>query len=247
MSDVVTYKPKYGIVCLVDALGAKNFSEKEVIEFLKSREVIHQALKDKITQQIEVRGIKDPKLAFFNDTIIIAIEVNIDKPGEEYIALKAMGIIVRKLISDGISKRIFFRGAIGIGSFFLDLDKDTVIGQAVADAANWSEMPEMIGCILTPRASMVLEKHRVNDNLPSWIYLDYEAPLKSGKQKMVCINWPKAFFLDEIKPIGCKEGEELKYLYTKISGGVIPKATECKYYNTIDFFKFSHEQSQVNK
>ena len=244
MTKRTNYTPNYGLVCLVDALGAKAYSDNDIMDFLKSREVIHQALKDKCDDQVESRNINEPKLAFFNDTIIIALEYDKNSDEAEYNSLKAMGIIVRKLISDGISKKILFRGAIGIGSFFLDLKRDTIIGQAVADAVNWYEAPDIIGCILTPRTGIVLEKHRTIDKKqPNHIFLDFDVPLKTGKQKMICINWPKAFFVDSIKPENCEEDKELRYLYSKLGENVIPKTTEGKYYNTIEFFIYSSNQS----
>ncbi|HXK40726.1 MAG TPA: hypothetical protein VJ046_01340 [Candidatus Paceibacterota bacterium] len=245
MTKRTNYTPVYGLVCLVDALGAKAYSEKDIVDFLKSREVVYQALKDKCEDQVEFRKINDPKLAFFNDTIIIALEYDKNSNKAECNSLKAMGIIVRKLISDGISKKILFRGAIGIGSFFLDLEHDIIIGQAVADAVNWYETPEIIGCILTPRTGIVLEKHRTIDKKLNRIFLDFDVPLKTGKQKMICINWPKAFFIDSIKPENCEKGKELRYLYSKLSENVIPKTTEGKYYNTIDFFICSSNPNVV--
>ena len=231
------YKPIFGVVCLVDALGAKNYTDEETINFLQSRVVIKKAIDDKISDQVESGSINQAQIAVFNDTIIIAIECE-ENGNDEYNTIKAMGIIVRKLISDGISKSILFRGSIGIGKYYLDLSYDTVIGQAVTDAANWYEEPDFLGCILTPRLALTLKKHQCEYKKPATnIFVEYDVPLKDGKHEMICVNWPKAFFVDSIRPKGCTAGNETKYLHEKLSKNSIPKNTEHKYYNTIKFFK----------
>ena len=243
------YIPKQGIICLIDALGAKAYSEEDTVNFLKSREVIRKAIEDKCEEQIDSGNIDDkPYIAFFNVTIIITMEFKQNLVDFEYKYLKAMGYIVRKLISDGISKKILYRGAISVGRFFLDSRSNTIIGQAIADAESWYESTEMIGCILTPRTYLILEKHRITARRKlKHIFIDYDVPLKTGKQMMVCINWPKAFYVPSIKPDGCVEGKELQYLYTKLGENIIPKNTESKYYNTIEFFKYSSTEIKRDK
>lgn len=243
--DDYNYKPINGIVCLIDALGAKNFSDSDNINFLKSRKVIRRAIKEKCSDQIEARDIEDPKVAIFNDTIVIAIEITASE-GSEYNSIKAMGIIVRKLISDGISKGIFFRGAIGTGNYFIDLPNDTIIGQAVTDAANWYESTEFIGCILSPRLGFILNKYRVSDKSPpTHIFVDSKIQTKDGEREMICVNWPKALLVSSIRPEGCIKDKELSYLYEKFGNNLIPQKTEMKYYNTLIFFNECKELSET--
>jgi len=239
MKDTFKYSPTYGVVCLIDALGAKNFNDDETINFLKSRAVIREALNDKGADQVDRLSIKPPKIALFNDTIIIAIEC---KPNgeEEKLSLTAMAIIVRKLISDGITRGVWFRGAIGVGKFFADLKENTIIGEAVSDAANWYESTNFIGCVLTPRAAFVRKKHLVKDE-PSAksVYIPYLASTKDGDKEMLCVNWPLAFHYSFLRPSDCGEGKELQYLYGKFGGHFFPKCADDKYHNTIKFFKHS--------
>src|ERR1700722_726876 len=170
-----------------------------------------------------MRSIKTPQIALFNDTIIIAIECAPDSE-EERKSIIAIGVIIRKLISDGISKRIFFRGAIGVGKFFADLSNDTIVGQAVSDAASWYESSNFIGCILTPRLAFVLHKHFDNaGTTPKGVYMKYHVSTKDGKKEMLCVNWPLAFFIESIRPRDCEAGKELKYLYKKFGECYFPK------------------------
>ena len=233
------YSPTYGVVCLVDALGAKNYGDDETINFLESRKVIRKALDDKVADEVSSRSIEKPQIALFNDTIIIAIECKPDSEGEKD-SIAAMAIIVRKLISDGISKGIFFRGAIGIGKFFSDLENDTIIGQAVSDAASWYESPNFVGCILTPRLAFVLQKHfKESEPTHVGVYIPYRVSTKDGAKEMFCVNWPRAFFLNSIRPKECEKGKELQFLYKKIGESYFPKVADEKFLNTVDFFKAS--------
>jgi hypothetical protein len=188
MNDTPKYAPTYGVVCLIDALGAKSYSDDETINFLESRKVIRKAMDDKVADQISSRSIKTPQIALFNDTIVIAIECAPDSEDERN-CITAMAVIVRKLISDGISKGIFFRGAIGIGKFFVDLAYDTIIGQAVSDAANWYESSNFVGCILTPRLAFVLQKYfKEGEPTATGVYIPHHVSTKGGTKEMFCVN-----------------------------------------------------------
>ncbi len=244
MNDTPKYTPTYGVVCLIDALGAKNYSDEETVNFLESRNVIREAMEDKVADQVSVRSIQKPQIALFNDTIVIAIKCAPDSE-EEMHSILAMGIIVRKLVSDGISKRIFFRGAIGVGKFFADLTNDTIIGQAVSDAASWYESSNFIGCVLTPRLAFVLHKHSENAGTsPKGVYMKYQVSTKDGMKEMLCVNWPLAFFMPSIRPEGCETGNELKYLYKKFGECYFPKMADEKFLNTVEFFKISCERKK---
>lgn len=239
MKEPPKYSPTYGVVCLIDALGAKNFSDDETINFLKSRKVIRKAMDDKVADQVSARSIKQPKIALFNDTVVIAIECSTDSEEERH-SIAAMAIIVRKLISDGISRGIFFRGAIGVGKFFADLENDTIIGQAVSDAASWYESSNFVGCVLTPRLAFVLQKHLAkNEPSAKGVYMRHPVSTKDGVKEMFCVNWPLAFHFDSLRPKDCMKGKELQYLYKKIGECFFPKSADDKFHNTVEFFKAS--------
>jgi hypothetical protein len=227
---------KWGIVCLVDALGAKNYTDEDIGNFLESRKVILSALSDKAEDQVTKGGIEDPLIAIFNDTIIIAISYKDGDRGLEKKAILSIGIIVRKLLSDGLSKGILFRGAIGLGHFYSDQGKDTIIGPAVSDAASWYEKPEFIGCIFTPRLKMRAESHYCTEQPPKNLFIKQTVPIKSGTIDTYCINWPKALFVSAIRPDDCKPLREREYLLIKLSNNIIPFGIESKYNNTLKFY-----------
>jgi hypothetical protein len=72
--------------------------------------------------------------------------------------ISAFFTIMRKFLVDSLGKGIFFRGSIAIGTFYANEDTNTVMGQAVTDAAAWYDKAEWIGVHATPRASMLIDR-----------------------------------------------------------------------------------------
>jgi hypothetical protein len=209
------------------------------VQFLKSRSVIQKALNDKIQDAIDARGIHKPQIALFNDTIVVAIKCDANSKSEET-AIAAMGTIARKVIVDGIARKILYRGAIGVGQYFDDLKNNTIIGEAVSDAAAWYESYDMIGCILTPRTELVLRSHRYASlSSPAGLFIEFKVPTKEMRTRMLCVNWPRALYNAQLRPEGCKTTLEAEFLYTKFGGNPLPKYAECKIANSIEFFRAS--------
>ncbi|HSY43243.1 MAG TPA: hypothetical protein VK811_04990, partial [Candidatus Acidoferrum sp.] len=71
---------KYGIVILLDALGASEYSDEKIKEFLKARTEIHEIIKSLAASSKKVFGSEfkkacPPSIFTFGDTIIITIEL----------------------------------------------------------------------------------------------------------------------------------------------------------------------------
>lgn len=62
-------------------------------------------------------------------------------------------VTVRELISTGFAASVPFRGAIGIGDFFVDTGTGSFVGTALEDAYVGAESTVWAGCILTPVAA----------------------------------------------------------------------------------------------
>ena len=125
-------------------------------------------------------------------------------------------------------------------------DTNTVMGQAVTDAAAWYDKAEWIGVHATPRASMVIDRWRERPAEPMReVMVDYDIPLKEGAVvRAKAVNWPKAFFLDSITP--CTDGSKPKEkLLEFLTQHQVPWGTETKFYNTVRFF--DHVVSQTEK
>ena len=244
MNSLKQPQSMYGLVGIFDALGAKNFGPSKVASYIESQEQILRAVEDKASNQAESGKLSTPKNFTFNDTIVIALGT--DKKGE-YNAIKGFARIVRRFLSYSLTKSLFFRGAIAIGDFTCSEEQNLIMGNAVTDAASWYEQPEFIGAIATPKASMIIQKHIIEDaDPPNFLLFEVEVLCKKGKQRLFAINWPKAFYISGLRPEICKKGKELSCLLHLLSANEVPIGTEAKYTNTINFFKESPVQKKMD-
>jgi len=235
-----TMEPVHGIVGIFDALGAKNFGPTQVSSYIESQEQILRAVEDKASGQSASRNLATPKLFTFNDTIIIALETDTDN---EYNAIKGFAKIVRRFISYSLAKALFFRGAISIGSYIASDAQNLIMGSAVTDAASWYEQTEFIGAAATPKASMIIRQHVLQDpKPPAFLLFETDIPCKQGPRKLYAVNWPKAFYVPGLRPSSCKNGEELACLLRLLTANEVPFGTELKYKNTVDFFSNAPNQ-----
>src|SRR5262245_38291817 len=144
-----TLDPEKGIVAVLDALGAASYSDNEIRQFLKSRELVLRLLGEKLE---DIGTINAKILTFtFNDTIVVAQK---NDPGEarpEQI-VTFFGLM-RNFIKDSLANNILFRGSSSIGTFRADENTNTVMGQAITDAAAWYNKAKWIGVHATPHAS----------------------------------------------------------------------------------------------
>lgn len=231
-------KQKNGIVAIFDALGAASYSDVEVESFLKSRSNVL----DLLTQKIEgVLGSIDSNRVMtftFNDTILVILKCGIDGPQLDDIS--SFFTILRKFLVDSMRHRILFRGSISIGSFYANDETNTVMGQAVTDAAAWYDKADWIGVHATPHATIIIQRLLEHNSVArEHLILDYDMPLNDSKTVRVkAINWPKVFFLPSISP--CRSNEKPREkLLEFLSLHQIPRGAESKYYNTIAFFDYA--------
>lgn len=233
-----------GIIAVLDALGASNYSDADIQVFLKSRENIMTLLEEKIEEMSDRIDRNDIDIFTFNDTILIAYKTNYLEP-----SLRQIGPffnILRKFFVDSLSHKILFRGSVAIGTFYVDNKTNTVLGQAVSDAAAWYEKADWAGIHATPKATIIIQRWLERRSaLQEHLMLDYDVPLKDGKFiRVKSVNWPKVFFIESLSPcrIGEKEREKLLQMLSEHS---VPLGTEHKFFNTIDFF--DHAVKIINK
>lgn len=223
-----------GIVAILDALGAASYSDDEVERFLESRSNVIQLLNRKIEG---VLGIKSDRVITFtfNDTILLILQCGQHQPNLSDIT--SFFTILRKFLVDSMQHRILFRGSISIGSFHVNEKTNTVMGQAVTDAAAWYDKADWIGVHATPHATIMIQRWLEHElETKSNLMLDYDVPLKDANTLRVkALNWPKVFFVLSISP--CLNGEAPREkLLEFLALHQIPRGTESKYANTIAFF-----------
>ena len=224
-----------GIVAILDALGAATYTDPEIGRFLESRGKVLQLLDQNVEGMSGILGRQDMEVFTFNDTVLIVYKTDSRLPSlEEVISLFS---VLRKFLVDSLSQNILFRGAVAIGTFYVDGNTNTVMGQAVTDAAAWYDKADWIGVHATPRASMTIQRWLERpDTRSAYVMLDYDVPLRDGKRVRVkAVNWPKVFFVRNMTP--CAGGQPPREkLLELLSAHAVPIGTEQKFYNTLSFF-----------
>jgi hypothetical protein len=136
--------------------------------------------------------------------------------------------------------QIFFRGSIAIGTFYVNEETNTVMGQAVTDAAAWYDKADWIGVHATPRTTFLTQRLLERDGEEKGhVLIDYDVPLKTGtKLKAKALNWPRAFFVNAVSP--CKPNEQPRErLLELLAADRIPSGTEQKFFNALEFYDIS--------
>jgi len=222
-----------GLVAVLDALGASNYTDQEIRRFIRSREIVLELLNEKVGDlSLDSNAVS---IFTFNDTILIVLKTGDDVASLDDI--RSFFLLLRKFIADSLNHRIMFRGAIAEGTFYANDETNTVMGQAVTDAAAWYDKADWIGIHATPRTSLVISRSLDMAAVNKYnLIIDYDVPLRSGGTIHVkAVNWAKAFFLPDISP--CEDGESPRCkLLELLTMHQIPNGTENKFINTLSFF-----------
>lgn len=226
-----------GVIAILDALGAKNYTDDEVRLFLSSRERVL----DLLDQQAEGLGTLEPDeltTFTFNDTIVVVLKAGTQRPTLKKVATFAA--VLRQFLVNSLAHGLLFRGAAAIGTFYLNDERNTVMGDAVTDAAQWYEHSDWIGVHFTPRSFIELEGLlHVSDDKKSWAFIRYEVPLREkGSLSTFAINWPKVFLVARLRPWNDTTAPRVKLLEF-LAANRVPRGVERKYYNTLEFFDHS--------
>lgn len=243
--DMKNLNPEIGMVAVLDALGASTYSDEEVQRFLRSREVVMELLNEKVVRTLGEIKKERVNTFIFNDTVLITLRAN----GVD-IRLNDIGafyLILRKFFIDSLAHQILFRGSIACGTYYVDDKTNTVMGQAVTDAAAWYDKANWIGVHATPHTTLFIQsllESSTKKLIP--LLIDYDIPLKNDTTvKAKALNWPNAFFQSDISP--CKNGESQRVkILELLTTGRIPIGTEQKFFNTLTFFDFIVEEINLS-
>ncbi len=237
-----------GIVAVLDALGAANYTNVEIERFMRSRENVLTLLNQKAE---DVLGENDSHMAApmittftFNDTVIVILRTGRKPPSLQEIT--AFFMIMRKFLVDSLQHRILFRGSVAIGTFYVNDKTNTVMGEAVTDAAAWYNRAEWIGVHATPRTTLIIQRWLEHERVvKGYVMIDYDIPLKGGSTvRAKAVNWPKIFFVKPYTPCSPKERPREKLLEF-LSFHQVPLGVETKYFNTLAFF--DHAAAKVKE
>lgn len=156
---------EFGVVTVLDVLGMKNYSVADSIQFIEHRDELIQSVCESSTNFFDqLKIVPEIKIATFGDTIIICWPTN----DENLIGYNLLGMshLMKLAICWGISKKIFFRGAMSVGEYFSH--GQTILGPAINDAVSWCEEVNWFGVIFTPKCkycavSSLIEESPFND------------------------------------------------------------------------------------
>jgi len=220
-----------GLIAILDALGAANYSREKINQFLKSREIVLEQLRDKATR---LKSIDLVTTFTFNDTVLILYQTKAPVTLED---VKGFGELLRRFAVKSLEHGILFRGSIAIGPFYVDGGTNTVLGDAVTDAASWYNVADWVGITATPQATLLIQSLiEQSDGDIERLLVDYPVPLRNQPALMLkAVNWPKAFFVRGMTPCTSDEKPRAKCLSLLTEHGV-PRGTESKYFNTLAFF-----------
>jgi hypothetical protein len=234
---------KFGIVVIIDALGARTQSIENSVEYIKSVEKLKQHIQDmyasakNIIENIEeVEPLNSIKTIFFGDTILFTLEIKDKNKIKNY--LFPISYMLNNLIPLAITEKILFRGAFSIGEY-IETD-DIVLGPAVIDAANWYEKINIIAIIATPQA-----RNYLMSNEGGWLasitnlspmFIEYVVANKCTKNlNTLVLNWPSIVKTDELLKTKTQSSVEA-WFYNHIKLFFIPPDDNEKYSNTEAFF-----------
>jgi hypothetical protein len=226
---------KQGIIAILDALGAATYNDKEISQFLSSRERVLELLARKADAK-QVRG--DINIEFvttftFNDTVLIVYCTPRQSTLNDVLHFC---LLLRKFMVDSLAQGILFRGSVSIGNFYVDDQSNTVMGTAVTDAAAWYDSADWVGINATPHATLVVKTLLHESKDLDHVLVDYPVPLTGHPSlDLKAVNWPKAFYVKGLRPVKEDEDARAKCLEL-LAQHKVPKGTESKHFNTVAFF-----------
>jgi hypothetical protein len=233
-----------GLIAILDALGAASYSDAEIQKFLDSRALVLQLLNAKAESILG--ELTDRVSTFtFNDTIVILLKAH-DEPSVRDVT--AFFTLLRKFLIETLVNRILFRGAISLGTFYASDETNTVMGQAVTDAAAWYNLADWIGIHATPRATVLID-HLLEseDDKRTEVVVDYQIPLKNkSKPTLKAVNWPKGYFVKGVSP--CEPEQSRRANLLELLGRhPIPVGVEDKYFHAIAFFDWIVKSQKLSE
>lgn len=232
-----------GLVAVMDALGATSFTDTEIHAFLGSRDRVIDLLNRRVEKMSGVNS-SDVQIFTFGDTVAITFRTN-GPPTIEHV--HGFATLLRQFMVQSLDGGILFRGALSIGTFYADDATNTVMGQAVSDAASWYNVADWVGLLATPYATLRIRAMETVKRPLSSVMVDYTVPLKANDfRDLKAINWPKGFWVKDLRPVGLGEDARAKCLSLLARDG-IPRGAESKQFNAIRFYDHCVELYQKER
>ena len=234
---------RHGLVVILDALGASSYSTQKIKKFLSVRKNLNQILSNQAKKIAKFSRIKMPNTYTFGDTLIIVIELSSKKNIKAHI--KGSIVLMRNYLFHSMKEGILFRGAFSIGSYIEEPDSNTVMGEAISDAASWYEKAEWMGLHSTPKTNNDIEYYfSPHDfDIPEFVHY-YPVPMKDGREiELYTISWAGRFFDSSDD----KSKNPKKRFLGLIKDHQVPFGAELKFENTKKYFSIIENTIIANK
>src|ERR1700720_3852036 len=145
ISDGSPSDPLYGVVAILDALGAGSYTKDQADLFLKSRDLVLDATKSVVATSLKQFERRRLKRFAFNDTVIIAYLLD-DLTPQAIPDFEIACHLLRTFQMLALGSGILFRGALAVGDLYrISEPENTIMGPAVSDAASWYAAADWIG------------------------------------------------------------------------------------------------------
>lgn len=242
---------KFGVVVLLDALGARTLNMETSKNYLECIEKLKETVRllKELPDFSEKESSNEPmnlmkqklKFSYFGDSILITYAAQNNTISSD--GLLMVSIIVNIYFLEALKSGILLRGAFSLGKY---IESGSInLGPAIIDAASWFDQSDMIGVMVTPKTANYLKSVFGISNTtsqdykerPSIGFVEYDVPLskKPGNSTFVrtyVLNWPPIVPAYEKTPFS---KDVLSWYYSKIMSLPVPKGAETKFSNTEAF------------
>ncbi|MGA9085335.1 MAG: hypothetical protein ACLQMU_01355 [Methanoregula sp.] len=245
-----------GVVIFLDVLGVSKYTEAaQFLDFLcemKKMRIRAQYVWDKWKDKFEQEGVTlpEPKIAIFQDSIVICFSDKVEKDNTLQNFFAAQNWLMAVYVV-AIEKGLFFRGALSIGEYiYNEFDGGiAVLGLPVVDAFKHERKGNWIGVIQTDLFQKqymnalnnyaTVNRMKLDDVIKGRnpFYVKYDVPIKKenddyGTAEYYVVNWPTIW-----KGIGM---DKLRKMLTDAQDAA-DENDKKKYENTLKFVKYCED------
>lgn len=173
-------------IAYFDILGFKKLVGQYKGNIDSFSEVIYTAiLKEIIDRSSRISKALGPKVdyAWFSDTFILFTN------DDTFASYSSMEIVLYEIFQKMMFSKHPLRGAISVGEFYVNKERNTYVGPALIDVHEYAENQQWIGMVLAPEAHKKLSETGYAIN--TTIYSEYEVPIKQKKvetEKLFALN-----------------------------------------------------------
>jgi hypothetical protein len=238
---------KFGCVTVLDALGTRTASIAQAQAYLKGLADIKSVMAqfDLCDKNDQLVGRIIPEfpggefqIRFFADSILITLPF--EREHLNWVPIARMFSGAAAVVATSLSRGFLFRGALAIGEYLES--EDAVLGPAILDAAQWYDMPDMLGVIATPSAMFFVQSLLADKAaIESWpagaaegMGVSYTVPLKNGRNVLTNVaDWT---FSARVRSSDAMRNLE-KWFFTVLQGLGVSPDVEGIYRHSLEFLR----------